>query len=1026
LSRIFLTIVTALSLLGAYRVYSMVLSPMLKPVEVSEGPPAVTAAEPIQLSATGEVAKQHLPNSPWAQDANFGWYQGEDVCAFTNKVERLPDGGNKVRLTPFALIWRDKRRPEGSPYTMEAADGAVVHFENQFFDEALDLGDRKAGRIVHIGVEGKVRITGPDNLNIEGEKFIFSEESAQLYSDWPITFRYGPAPGQPNAVRGQADQITIEFARVTASPHGPELPRIGDPVRLRLRKSVRFDMNYEISGKPARTVVTSDGPFVYDFEKLIAQFEENVVVVRPMTTPQGAQHTDTLKAPVLALQFTTDAAPGGASLLGKNGQGRTAAKTGGDIQLASGSQASTDSSLISKLRFKFLRALGGMTGVADGPRVQLESTENSFAAEVQDLQYNADSREVTLIDQQEVRVQHESTQLYSPKIRLIHGTSGSEFEKLECEGAGHFEQLDNAQEQVAFFGSWSDKVQVVPDPESDGNILSIFGGASLVQPDQMQLDSQTITVWLDSTARVRPTAGANRAMQVRSLPLKRALAEGDVQMTTADVIVRTNVVDAAFEEGKVAGRPGGLNRTRRNDERPRQMPGAESTEPPFVVWADRIDATVRRDPQTGDVDVPELIGRQRIRISRAATPPDQKGGNIKLPGALEITGHRLQMKNAGGTNQVITLAGATDAKGAFTDGARMRIGDYQIESGVLVFDRGQNRVDVPGPGQLHLPMAADMRGNKLQKPQPLDVAWVEKMSFDGQFAHFYQKVKARLGDSQLTCEEMGVGLNRKIDFQSDAPERQGLELQSLDCRHNVTIEMYEYADSRVVDILKATLASIQVDNATGDFEGLGPGQVRDWRISKGGSSRLLSVEPTNRAQTNQPTRGENRHPWDFIQLNFKSKITGNLKRQDATLTRDVQILYAPVAQALQMFRRNDLSIDSGMENGSNGAWLGCRELDVVLSRDAAGVTTGRLLARGGGGEDANLEGRKFTASGNEIAYDQSKGQFILRGRGNDKADIHFQDFPGAVSRDLHAKVIQFVPAIRELILDGASFNGLSQ
>ena len=1032
--RLIYTIATAISLLGVYRVYSFVVSPLLRPlVRVDSRPPATTAHR--GPSEAAELAGRHLANSPWAAEAQFCWQQSSDSCLFANVVERLPDGGNKVRLAPFAMVWRDPRRTDGGSYTMEAT-GAVVHFQNSFFDDALELSDKKPGRIVHMTLEGKVHVTGPDNLDITGEKFIFSEESAQLYSDWPISFRYGPAPGQPNAIRGQADQVTIEFAPVAVSPYGPEMPHIGEVARMRLRRSVRLDLTYELNGEPAKTLVSSDGPFSYDFQQKVAQFEDRVTVTRPQVK-NGVRHMDSLKCQWLGLQFVDAPATGGAGTLPlAAGKGHSTAIEQASATAAAPS-APSQSSVLSGIAFRYLRALAARESKSPGSvePVHVESSENSFSADAQELRYDAFTREIVLADPREVRVQHEATQILAPQMRVIHGQSGSRFDLIECAGAGRFEQMDQAREHLMFFGSWAQSVQVVPDPESDGNLLTIQGGASLVQPDRMQIDGRTIQVWLDpfSSGGIPsggiPGAGPpSRDARLRKLPIRRALANGDVQLASPDVIVLSDRVDARFAEGTVAPRGRGADPRRRDGGDAPQMPGAKADEPPFVVRARQIDAVVIHDPQTAEIDVPELVGKHDVRITREATAPDaRRGDRVQVNGPVEITGQKLHLKSEGGSRQVLTLAGSLDPQPGVPADARLRIGDYRVESGVLIFDRGQNRVEVPGPGQLHLPVAADMRGKKLDQPQIMHVAWIERMSFDGQTAKFLQNVKALLGDSQLTCEAMDVALNRRIDFQSDRPSTTGLELKSIDCRHQVAIEMYEYADARIVEVMKGTLAHFHLDNGTGEFEGLGPGQVQDWRIAKSGeSSRWLSVEPTSSARANQPSNEDKRFPWNYAQIVFKGKVTGNVQRQDATLHRNVQILYAPVSKALQVFDRNDLSPGSGKDNGENGAWLGCRELDILLTKGAAGESTVQLRARGGDGEDASLEGRKFTASGNEVLYDQAKGQFILRGRGTDKADIHFQDLPGQPTRDVQARVILFVPSRRELVLDGLSASGQAQ
>ncbi|AMV19995.1 hypothetical protein [Planctomyces sp. SH-PL14] len=1021
--RLLLTVATAICLVGVYRIYALIVTPLVTPVEQGEVRPPVMMASGAKSSASSDLAREFLPNSAWAQEAKMCWQQSEDACIFFNDHQRLQDGGNKLRLAPYAMVWRDPKRTDGGRYTIEA-EGAIVSFQNEFFDEAVEFS-RKPGRIVHLTLEGKVRLTGPDNLAIEGEKFIFSEESAQLYSDWPVTFRYGPAPGQSNAVRGQADQLTVEFIKSTTSDFGPDMPRVGGLSRVRLRRAVQFDMTYELNGALARTLVTSDGPFLFHYPEKRIEFEENVSVVRPQII-KGVKHIDSLKAHWLGLQFVEADAPPA------EGSGETKPA----VQPASGTKFGADSSMLSKIQFRYLRALGREEPGKPVVPLHLESTSNQFAADLQDLRYDAQTRDIALIDPVQVRMQHGATRLYSPLVRVRHGQQGQPFEAIDCEGEGQFEQLDEALERPMFVGSWKERVHVAPDTQSPGNILTIQGNASLAQPGRFQLESQAIQVWLEPTAsRGQPgaagLAGSALPNAARKLPVRRAVAQGGVRMATPEVVVLTNLADARFSAGEAAPRPGRGGPDPAGDGNPRQMPGAREEQPPFIVNADRIEAHVVRDPRTQAFDARELIGEGGIHITRealergaaaAAGPPNRIGGD----GPVDIQGHRLQMTNTGGSHgHIITLAGMHDPRTNTTRDATLQFGDYRVEAAVLTFDRSRNAIEVPGPGRLNMPVSSDLRGGKTDRPQIMNVVWLERMTFDGQTAKFFERVKTQLGHSLLLCEAMDVALNRKIDFTSDHPDTKGLELKTVDCRHKVVVETYDYADSRLIEVLKGNLAEFHVDNATGEFSGLGPGTVQDWRISKGGSSRLLSLEPTTTAKANQPVpaREDKRFPWEYVKLEFKGNVTGNLKRQDATFRRSVQVLYAPVAQALQVFQRADLSPGSGKDNANNAAWLGCRELDIMIATKPDGEPSAQLRAEGGDGEDAWLEGQKFTANGHEVIYDQAKDQFILRGRGKDKADIHFQDQPGQAQHDVNARVIQFVPSRREVILDGAGVSG---
>ncbi len=93
---------------------------------------------------------------------------------------------------------------------------------------SFNMLDEDAGRIVAAALDGEVRVTGPNNLVIDGRDFVFREETAELYSDYEISFRFGPPErGQPVAVRGRSlDGLTVTFEPVSVSPMGKDMPRV--------------------------------------------------------------------------------------------------------------------------------------------------------------------------------------------------------------------------------------------------------------------------------------------------------------------------------------------------------------------------------------------------------------------------------------------------------------------------------------------------------------------------------------------------------------------------------------------------------------------------------------------------------------------------------------------------------------------------------------------------------------------------------------------------------------------------------
>jgi hypothetical protein len=213
MQRFLLTCAIGLGLWSALLLYSQLMTPLTKAVEKPKQPPKMTtsAQQPIEMDPEVQAA---LPDQEWIRNAALQWKRSQQSFMYAGSVQ--PDensDGSALRMAPFALVWKDEKNSDRAPLTV-VARSARIRFEKAVFDttsrdpkesSSFNLIGEDAGRIVAAALEGEVRITGPDNLVIDGRDFIFSEETAQLYSDYEVGFRYGPPErGQPVALRGKS------------------------------------------------------------------------------------------------------------------------------------------------------------------------------------------------------------------------------------------------------------------------------------------------------------------------------------------------------------------------------------------------------------------------------------------------------------------------------------------------------------------------------------------------------------------------------------------------------------------------------------------------------------------------------------------------------------------------------------------------------------------------------------------------------------------------------------------------------
>jgi len=1039
MQRFFLTCAISLGLLAALQLYAQFMSPLTRAIE----PPRrrrPAAVSPVQKSnASTEAAQLWLTNEEWLKTAAIRWQRSEHSFIYAQTIEAANRGnleasesaqGDTVRMRPFAMIWKNAARPDEPPLTI-VAESSRVRFENKFFDEnpqeesSISLSGGDAGRVVSAALEGVVRVTGPDGLVFEGQDFIFLDgaDSAELYSDHAVNFRYGPPrQGQPVQVRGtSAVGMRVEFAHDPNSPFSDDMPRVSErPKSAELGGRVAIDFITEETGAAVKTRVTSEGPFQYVFETNAATFREKVLVSRP----QGQNLKDEIECNMLALMFGEIAKP-------RESNPHQIQQVGN----ARPPQANSVG-LISRVELKNIRALASQKpGSVTRERVTLRSPVNGLECELDDLQYDAGMRLFTLTDPDRVNVRREvAGQLQkfdAPKIEIRH-SADQQLEQLSGVGAGQFSHRSDAQSpgDPDIWARWKDRLDLAPNPQEKWTELTIRGTATVGQLDQMQFSGQTIQAWLPLLDDLDPGAlqpgvkkrAATQTPRPDQVPIRRIQAVGNVSFLAPGVIGRR------IEQVDIQITPGQIIPWNRPERKLGEDAGAEARDPvldgePLVFECARILGNAVFDAATQTVDIRELHGIGRVLVFR--TVPDSD--SIDLPfeqQPIRVTAHEFSATNEGGTRQVLTLRGVVDEQGRIREPVLARFGDVSIEGPRIVIDREKNLATIEiertpgsstntGQGVLRFPVDQDFSGNTLSAPVIATIVCLEKITFDGQRATFLQNVKAKLLDNTVKAERMTAVLNGRIDFSADRPQTNGLAIESLKCEDKVSVEMYDYdKKNELIEIVKARLDQFETDQATGKFHGQGPGQIEDWRRT--GTRRML-VQSQGSAQSNRPADSDRDFPWEYVVIDFKGSLDGSLKDQWGKLNDEVQLLYAPVKNAYLIFKHNDLSGEG--ENVGNAVWVGSDQMTVTITGDrAAGRSQSATVEALG---NAEMEGRNFYARAYSLRYEQAKEMFTLLGKGRDKATLNVQRSPGEPFSKLPAQTIRIFPSKQEVSVDGA-------
>ena len=1032
MQRFFLTCAICLGLLAALQLYAQLMAPLTQAVVQPKQPPKMVSGGQLS-SVASAAAKAWLPDEEWLKTADIGWQRSEQSFMFAQTVVAAdkqtleagaPSQGDTIRMQPFAMIWKDPRRPDDPPLTI-VAKSARVRFENQFFDSnqfednSLNLSGADSGRIVSAALEGKVRITGPDGLVLEGQDFIFREdpEIAQLYSDQAVNFRYGPPrQGKPVQVRGtSAVGLLIEFAQVPNSPFGDDMPRVAEiPKFAQLIGRVAIDFITEDSGQPQKTRVTSEGPFTYNFEEKTASFRQRVLVSRP----RGKTHKVEIECNLLSLIF------GEIGSSHESDSGQILPVSAPELQQPDEQEEQSGYGLISRLELKSVWARANQT---TRERVTLRSTEHGLECKLDDLGFDDVKHMLTLTDPVRVDVvrnlQGQQQKFEAPKIE-IRMTDDQQLEQLSGVGAGWFSHRSAAasQGEPDLWAHWEDRMDLVPNLEECTTELTIRGNATVGQLDQMQVSGQMLKAWMpplgdvDTGEVILGSRSRQKPPKLTSdqVPVRRLQAIGNVTFVAAGVIGRKiDQIDIRINPGPVI-----TSSTAKNQRNIKADAGHEDpllTGEPMIFECSRVEGIAVFDATVQKTDIRELHGFEGVKAFRTTTEPE--GQEIPFEQqSMQLTAQEFSVINHGGIQQLLTLRGIVDEKQNIRLPVIAKFGDISIEGPKVIIDRKNNLATIEGQGVLRFPVDRDFSGNELIPPAIADIACVEKITFDGQRATFIQKVKARLLDNVIKAEEMTAVLNERIDFSENRPMTRQLAIQTMQCKDKVSVEMYQWGlisgKDKLVEILKAQLHQFDMNQATGQFQGQGPGQIEDWRRT--GTRRML-VQSSGTVQSNRPADTNHDYAWEYVGIEFKGQLEGNVRDGWGQLNDRVELMYAPVKNANLIFKRNDLSSED--QNAGNAVWVGSEQLTVWISGDRASGKPQSVSIKALG--NAEMEGRNFYARAYSLEYEQAKEMFTLRGKGKDKATLHGWRNQGEPSTGLPAQVIQIFPSKQEVLFDGA-------
>ena len=1014
LSRLLLTIATAVSLTGLYAVYAVAVRPLVVIPDATE-----ESIEPLEGADTHRpfenvrVAESYLPEQNWAAQSQYMLRAGQ-AFIFTDKWQHK---GNDqiVRFAPFAMVWLSTDKHGQEQAVSLVSDSAQLKFASPF-----DEKNPNPGRVVGAVLEGEVQVKGSDGLVVTGKRFIFDESAPSLVTTNPVQFRYGQHNGSGRSLH--MSLIPAEGLPGKDRPHvfGIRTIRLSsgtDPKNKKKFEDVRLDVQLQQQGQPLVMNIRGARELEYDVASQTAVFSQEVRV----STKTGPNEYDSMDCDRLTVQF--EAKPNSESSQPGSPRPDVVAGRKGSYQ-----QIETD------LTLRRLTAEG-----FDGRKVKVVSQRRDARAFLTKLVYDTHDRSLRLSDPKGVVASIKGSTLAVPEIEVCLAENIERSDFL-CLGAGRLESMRPGTNELAFIATWAKWLRKSTDRDTGLDLIELEQHASFRQPDKRTgLGADLIRIWLTQIPLNAATAtdATGSSASATEPDIKRLFAEREVALVSPQLVARTNELDVRFDEAVAPPRV--LSLRPRDGLQPAELRTPHRTPVQLTAFATAAAAT---DGSLGPpIDIPSSPsddarrGRVTDRSPHTAEPLDLKADRIgvrlrKVIGqpepevsAIETQGHVVvrqkrkpgeQPLTAEGDRMNLTVEGPSrEVIHLFGSPAHLRDRGLHIEGRDVHLDRAANRAWVNGRGllQLPLPKQSPLRptpeepslisfGDATGDPD-LDVWWDEKMEFDGQTAKFLGKVRAELGLTRMKCEQMDVELLARLSF-ADPNLQQQPDLKSIHCHENVSFENSKYEGTKLVQVVRGQVAEFTLDQARNTVFAQGPGHMKLWQRGKNNQAGLA---PRDVIQANRPITVV-ASDWKYSRIDFKGRMDGKSNEQRSRFQDSVRIVYGPVKLPNDSIDPDNLPAEAGT--------MRCEQLEFSHHRkDANNPTDYQQLV---GKTNAEIEGNGFYGNADEISFDGSKGLYMLRAYGNQNAMVA-RDSERGPRGNATGRRIEFIPSTKFLSVD---------
>lgn len=951
--------------IGAYFLYGSFVVPV---VEVTATVKRSASVDYSEYTAIPEDKGHH----PWFRDSD--WERGRCSILHTARgkilFEDFEREDEKTWLVfPFSMVMdreKDADNRELPPLILRCAKGARLHF-----DQPVSANSGSSSfRLVNAQLEGAVEVFrksasgGSDELRVETSNVFVDNDQILTIEDVAFWFGNNQGIGRNMSIQLSRNGAGNQLAKDLSSINGITSIRLGFLSSMRLMPSQRTEATNDKAGAErmlstdrAPIEITSAGPFQFDFDTNLAQFQERVRV-RKLD-----EFGDTLDCHRLVLQFDS------------SDQTKVVA---------------LDSARNDEFQLQSI--------IAEGSPVVLNAKSQNATVKGQVLQYSLAQQRINVSDPVQVHIAKDDSQFVAKSIEY-QLTEDGRLGTLLASGPGQLVRIDD---NSAFRASWDQQLQLVRENNQQqliqlaGNVKVKLDGDSELAGDSVDLliwevpvfdEQQKFAHWsyqparLDALRNVRVTSDKLIA-DAESLradwpnnpqAAKQQGQQGQLGLPGQRVgqlhqpVVRT--VGYANSESAANARNHSPNGLRHVVRKALAMQIAKA-EQPLIAKSKSI--AIRLDDDNGTSNILDLQLLGSVVVRRAS---------VKQPGTneFEILGDELTLIPQAEQQFQIQLASKDEL------GASIVTDEIKLAGDRMFLDQEQNRMWVKGAGRVTM-------ANETVATDEMDVEFAGGMIFDGQKIYFERDVRANVvqlnGQEKTRTKAVGEALSITLDRgfrfrelekgasgqnpgivqmifrESVPPEKTQFKLASFtEARPPRPVRIASIkkdANGNVVEKLTLRCPNASVSKNKNQMIANGPGSIEIYRKGgKGGSASGFGFV--------RGASGENSQQFTYIHTNFARQLVANTETNEMTMTGALRSVYAPVQDLKQTYNP-----DQPTQLPTGAIRLNCDRIDVVKTHQFADAGS-RFVASG----NAHINSSTLDAKSDRLSYRDDTDELTL-------------------------------------------------